>query len=165
MQEIIEANESHLPAIQHIARLAWEATYTEILTREQIEYMFDWMYSIHSMLEQMKAKGHRFLIAGNGDSYTGFVSFEKNYKNDLRTKIHKLYVLPDVQKSGTGRALVDAVAEIAKASGDTYLSLNVNRFNKAQGFYKKLGFDIIAEEDIDIGHGYLMEDYIMEKAL
>lgn len=165
MPEIIEANEYHLPQIQHIAREAWEKAYTEILTREQIEYMFDWMYSIPSMLEQMKVKGHGFLIARNGEQYTGFVSFEENYKNTFRTKIHKLYVLPDTQGSGVGKALVDAVAEIAKASGDTQLTLNVNRFNKAQGFYKRIGFDIIAEEDIDIGHGYLMEDYIMEKTL
>jgi GNAT superfamily N-acetyltransferase len=165
MPEIIEANASHLPAIQHIARLAWENTYTEILSREQIEYMFEWMYSVPSMMEQMNARGHRFLIAGEGNAYTGFASFELNCKNSGHTKIHKLYVLPEAQGSGTGKALVEAVAEIAKAFGNTHLTLNVNRFNKAQGFYKRIGFDIIAEEDIDIGRGYLMEDYIMEKAL
>lgn len=165
MLEIIEANGSHLPVIQHIAREAWEKTYTEILSREQIEYMFDWMYSVPSMMEQMQDKGHRFLIAENEKGYTGFASFELNYKHTGRTKIHKLYVLPEVHGSGTGRALVDSVADIARAAGDTHLTLNVNRFNKAQGFYRKTGFHIIAEEDIDIGRGYLMEDYIMEKTL
>ena len=45
------------------------------------------------------------------------------------------------------------------------LLLNVNRHNKAISFYKKYGFDIIAEEDIDIGNGYYMNDYVMEKKL
>jgi ribosomal protein S18 acetylase RimI-like enzyme len=39
--------------------------------------------------------------------------------------------------------------------------LNVNRNNKALGFYQKFGFVILREEDIDIGNGYFMNDYIM----
>jgi ribosomal protein S18 acetylase RimI-like enzyme len=43
--------------------------------------------------------------------------------------------------------------------------LNVNRYNKARFFYEKLGFVIMKEEDIDIGSGYYMIDYVMEKKL
>ena len=46
--------------------------------------------------------------------------------------------------------------------GLTYLELNVNRQNTAIGFYKKLGFKIIAEEDIPIGNGFFMNDYVMQ---
>ena len=45
------------------------------------------------------------------------------------------------------------------------LSLNVNRFNSALTFYEKIGFKIIDEVNVDIGNGYFMEDYIMEKQL
>jgi hypothetical protein len=38
----------------------------------------------------------------------------------------------------------------------------VNRYNKAKGFYEKLGFKVIGKEDIDIGNGYLMNDYVMQ---
>jgi hypothetical protein len=40
--------------------------------------------------------------------------------------------------------------------------LNVNKYNKAQYFYSKLGFAIIKEEVIDIGNDYVMDDYVME---
>jgi hypothetical protein len=43
--------------------------------------------------------------------------------------------------------------------------LNVNKYNSAQDFYKKLGFCIDYEEVIDIGNGYVMDDYVMEKEL
>ena len=43
-----------------------------------------------------------------------------------------------------------------------YLELNVNRQNIAVGFYKKLGFNIVAEEDISIGNGFFMNDYVMQ---
>ena len=52
-----------------------------------------------------------------------------------------------------------------KAKGATVLQLNVNRHNTAKSFYEKLGFAVIKEEDIDIGSGYFMNDYIMEKRL
>jgi ribosomal protein S18 acetylase RimI-like enzyme len=38
----------------------------------------------------------------------------------------------------------------------------VNRANKAKFFYDKLGFTIRKEEKFDIGHGFFMDDYIME---
>ena len=31
----------------------------------------------------------------------------------------------------------------------------------AVGFYEKLGFTVIKEEDIDIGNGFFMNDYFM----
>ena len=49
--------------------------------------------------------------------------------------------------------------------GAKKLSLNVNRQNQAAHFYQKAGFSITATEDIDIGNGYYMNDYIMEKDL
>ena len=45
------------------------------------------------------------------------------------------------------------------------INLNVNRFNKAVDFYKNKGFQIVKEETIDIGKGYLMEDFVMELEL
>jgi ribosomal protein S18 acetylase RimI-like enzyme len=64
-----------------------------------------------------------------------------------------------------GELMLDKIVALAKENRSDTLSLNVNRFNKAFVFYQKMGFEIIAEEDIPIGQGYLMEDYIMEKQL
>jgi hypothetical protein len=41
----------------------------------------------------------------------------------------------------------------------------VNRYNKARAFYEKLGFVVIDEKDFDIGNGYFMNDYVMEKKI
>jgi len=40
--------------------------------------------------------------------------------------------------------------------------LNVNRFNNAKYFYEKLGFIIVLEEKIEIGNGYIMDDFQMK---
>ena len=58
--------------------------------------------------------------------------------------------------------MLDSIVALGKENKSDKISLNVNRFNKAFVFYQKMGFEIVAEEDIAVGQGYLMEDYKME---
>jgi len=163
--QIIRGNTQHKGIIWEIAVATWAETYKDILEPEQIEYMLQMMYSPDALDEQMNELGHHFFLIKKAESenWQGFVSFEHNYKGTDTTKIHKLYVLPECHGTGMGRILVDKVADQARTKGNTAISLNMNRNNKTLGFYKHIGFEIIAEEDIDIGNGYLMEDYIFEK--
>ena len=61
--------------------------------------------------------------------------------------------------------MIDKIGKLALENNSAILLLNVNRFNSALGFYKKIGFEVVDEVNIDIGNGYLMEDYVMEKGL
>ncbi len=79
--------------------------------------------------------------------------------------MHKIYVLPSMQGKNVGQALISAVESIAREAGMQKLSLNVNRDNKAAGFYERNGFEKTGEEDIDIGDGFFMNDAIMTKKL
>lgn len=161
---IIEATKEEIFIIRSLSDRIWPATFREILTQEQIAYMMEMMYSEKSLEKQMDTGHHYILIEDDGE-YLGYLSYELNYKEDTMTKVHKIYVLPSVQGKGLGRYFLNAVSEIAKSNGNTILSLNVNRYNKAIDFYKKVGFEIVGSEDIDIGDGFLMEDYIMNKKL
>ena len=53
--------------------------------------------------------------------------------------------------------------EIKKTKERAIVQLNVNRHNNALNFYLKHGFSIIHEEDNDIGEGYFMNDYVMQR--
>lgn len=113
----------------------------------------------------MDELNHHYLLAGDSGEYVGYTSYELNYKETTTTKIHKIYILPSMQGKGVGRFLIEAVEEIARQNENNGLSLNVNRFNKALDFYKRVGFEIIRSEDIDIGNGFLMEDFVLNKKL
>ena len=63
-----------------------------------------------------------------------------------------MYVLPTIQQKGSGKVLLMEVIDRVKALGAKKLQLNVNRHNKALLFYEKMGFVIIMEDDIDLGH-------------
>lgn len=156
---------SNYKAIQDIAGKTWPVTYGAILSSEQIQYMFSMMYDLEALKNQAETKNHHFIIAEEEGNFLGFASYEFDYHNQPKAKIHKIYILPETQGSGIGKKLIHYIAEKAKASQQEFLSLNVNRFNDALHFYTKIGFEKIGEEDINIGNGYVMEDYIMEKKL
>ncbi len=163
--EIVEASKDHIFIIRLLADQIWPLAFQEILTKEQSAYMMEMMYSTASLENQMD-NGHHFLLAKDDDEYLGYVSYELNYKNTDITKVHKIYVLPSLQGTkGIGRFFIEAVANKAKENNNKELSLNVNRFNKAINFYSHMGFEIIQSEDIDIGNGFLMQDYVMNKKI
>jgi diamine N-acetyltransferase len=161
----IATTPEHFAHIQAIANKTWPATFGEILSPEQIKYMIDMMYSKAALKTQVLEKQHVFVLVKENQTYLGYLSYELNYKKSSTTKIHKIYILPEMQGKGIGKIFFKYVTEIALKNGDKILSLNVNRDNSALQFYEKIGFQKVGEEDIDIGNGFLMNDAIMEKSL
>ena len=151
--------------IREIAYKSWPSTYGSILSKEQIDYMLDLFYSEQALLENLNQKGHRFLLVNEGEVCLGFTSYEHNYLNQKCTRLHKIYLLPEAQGKGAGKLLIEAVENLAKENQSVVVSLNVNKFNTAISFYKKIGFEVVSEEEILLEHGYKMEDYKMEKKL
>lgn len=167
MITLTEATEQDLPIIRTIAHQTWPSTFGEILSPAQISYMLEMMYSLDALTNQIKNKNHVFLLAQDLETkeYFGYASYEFDYKGQAKTKIHKIYLLPASQDKGVGRLLIDKVAELATNHANPALVLNVNRYNKAIQFYERMGFTVVDTETIDIGDGFLMEDFVMEKPL
>lgn len=153
-----------IPVIQEIAYQTWPSTYGGIISEEQIRYMLDLMYSTESLVQQM-SKGHQFFLMeedlkpDSQPSVLGFASVSDESAGVF--KLNKLYVLPNTQKSGTGKALLNAVKDHAKKNGGKELILQVNKQNPAIGFYQKQGLTIIRESIFELDHGFVMDDYIM----
>ncbi len=164
MIEIEQIRPAQVDVIRELAEQTWPHTFGEILSKEQIRYMLDWMYDIGTLRDQVQS-GHLFYVIKEYGVPKGFVGLEPNYPDADYLRIHKFYLLPEVQGKGLGRVLLNHTIDLAFDLELKRLHLNVNRYNKAIEFYKHVGFDIIGEEDIDIGKGYLMEDYIMELVL
>tara|TARA_B100001105_G_C22224764_1_gene371251 strand:+ start:165 stop:662 length:498 start_codon:yes stop_codon:yes gene_type:complete len=150
--------------IREIADRTWYTTYLSILSSEQLDYMLEMMYSPAAFSEQILIKNHHFLLASENGNILGFASYELNYHTET-AKVHKLYVVPEAQGKGVGQKLLSVIEHEALKNNNDKIVLNVNRFNKAVNFYKKAGFEKAGEEDINIGNGYLMEDFIMKKEL
>lgn len=162
MLKIRKATSKDIPLIRELTFKVWPQTYAAIISREQIEYMLEMMYSEASLLKQMN-EGCRFIIAYDNNEPVGFASCQETEPSLF--KLHKIYVLNTQQGKGTGKFMIEYLLNDIRQKGGSALQLQVNRHNKARNFYEKLGFVTIQEADFDIGNGYFMNDYVMEKKL
>jgi len=150
--------------IRKIAFETWPNAYGKIVTQEQLDYMLDKIYAIDSLQQQQENLGHRFIVAVDENNYAiGFASFSTYENQNNHHRLHKLYVLPNQQQKGIGKLLLESIYSEIRKKGNGSIELNVNRYNNALAFYQKLGYEILKEEDIDIGEGFFMNDYVLFK--
>jgi ribosomal protein S18 acetylase RimI-like enzyme len=162
--EIRRLKKEELPIVRDLAYKIWPSTYSHIISQEQISYMLNWMYSIET-LEISHDTNHAFFAVFDGDQALGFVDLELDNPDKKWLKLQKIYVLPEKQKLGLGLALMDYTVLFAQENGMKHITLQVNRTNKAVSFYERLGFYVADEQDFDIGNGYFMNDFVMQKDL
>lgn len=160
MFKIRKAATEDIPLIRELTFQIWPQTYATLLTPAQLDYMLDLMYSEASLQKQM-SNGSQFIFAYDNEQPVGFAAYF--LKEPSVYKLDKIYILPSQQGKGTGRLMLDYVMDEIKQSGAAFLQLQVKRDNKARFFYEKLGFIILKEINVDIGNGYFMNDYLMEK--
>jgi ribosomal protein S18 acetylase RimI-like enzyme len=159
---IRKINKDELDTVRALALYIWPLTYATILSEDQLSYMLDNMYSKTALDKQASELRHQFLLVELNAKPVAFASYAATEKTGVY-KLHKIYVRADQQGKGIGKSIINFVCEDITKNEASALELNVNRNNKAVSFYEKLGFEIIKEEDIDIGNGYFMDDYVMRK--
>lgn len=160
--QIRKATAADIPLIRELVFKIWPQTYAAILSQDKIGYMLEYMYSESSLEKQMN-EGSEFIIIYDQEEPIGYAAYLP--KSPVVYKLDKIYVLPTLQGKGVGKFIINYVIDEIKKRGATVLQLQVYRQNKARYFYEKLGFVIIEEKDFDIGNGFFMNDYVMEKKL
>lgn len=164
MIAIKQLTQNEVLIVNQLAREIWPKVYDYMISKEQIDYMIDWMYDTNTLMEQAMT-GHLFYIITVDGQPKGFMGIEPNYPDSGTLRLHKLYVHPESQGMGLGQQLLDYAEKIANELDLASINLNVNRANKAVAFYQKNGFEIIKEEDLNIGKGFVMDDYVMGKVV
>ena len=163
--KISVATKSQLEIVKDLAYKIWPNTYGNIISQAQLDFMLDKFYNLSFLENQLINENQVFLLIEKNNQFLGFCAYELNCESSNKTKLHKIYVLPETQGKGIGKILLNEVEKITLENNNSALYLNVNRYNNAQEFYKKQGYLVIKTIDIEIGNGYLMEDFVMEKEL
>lgn len=152
-----------VPVIASLAREIWQATYPGIITQEQIDFMLEQRYGHERLYDDLEDADKWLDQAFHEGRRVGF-AFSEIRKGEF--KLDKLYIHPDVQRQGVGGQLIEHVAARARKLGYPCVILAVNKRNeKAIGSYKKYGFVVREAIVDDIGHGFVMDDFVMEKKL
>lgn len=163
--QILPATESDLPAIATLAGVIWRAHYPGIISTEQIDYMLAKMYSLEVLRDEILRQRicyERLLVGGE---FAGFAAHGPTGHPKM-FKLHKIYLHPTWHGKGFGSSLLrHCELEVRKLGADR-LTLTVNKRNsKAIAAYERAGFAITDSVVVDIGGGFVMDDYVMQKEL
>jgi hypothetical protein len=76
--EFKTATVADIDSIIALQEQIWEPTYRAILDQEQINYMFQAIYSKEALQDQMVNQDHKFIIARSAQQLSGFAAYSKN---------------------------------------------------------------------------------------
>lgn len=141
----------------------WHEYYPGIITVEQVNYMVDKYQSMAAITKQIADEGYQYFMLYSGDEAAGYLGI-KDDKDKLF--LSKLYLKKKFRGKGHFSEMLLFIEHIAKTKGLRGLYLTVNKYNDSSvSVYKKKGFSISKLQVTDIGNGFVMDDYVMEKKI
>lgn len=144
--------------IETLAREIWEEHYTPIIGAKQVAYMLDKFQSAKAMQEQLK-EGCEYFMIRDGESMIGYLAFKEGTEGLFLSKV---YVHSSARGKGLGKAAIEFVKAEVQNRGLSHIRLTVNKYNhNSIAAYLKMGFVKTRELVMDIGEGYVMDDYEM----
>lgn len=156
-------DENEIKDVAALASSIWHEYFPCILTEGQIDYMVEQFQSEHAMLSQIHDKGYRYAYIEDDGEVKGYTAICPEGK---KLFISKLYLKKEERGRGYGSAAIQRIIEYAKENNHSFIYLTVNKYNdKAIKAYERNGFEKIQSICTDIGDGYVMDDYVMEKVL
>lgn len=161
--------------LSQIANEVWHQHFASILSPEQIDYMVDKFQSYPAMLRQRAEEGYQyyFIHEEGGEAalpehevyggHRGYVGFRVD---EDALFLSKLYLLQPYRGRALSSRALDFLISIAQQEGCRKIWLTVNRYNDHTiDVYKHWGFTVAREQCADIGNGFVMDDYVMEKVV
>lgn len=148
-----------------LAEEIWNEYFPPIIGQPQVEYMVERFQSEPAIAAQLEREGYLYYLVEAAGEMAGYVALVPR-QADSRLQISKLYLRKPWRGRGLGSAILARIAAISEELGYTRLYLTVNKHNaRAIAAYEKLGFTRTGELVTDIGGGFVMDDYEMQKTL
>ena len=152
-------SEADVARLAKTARKVWREANISFCSAEQIEYMLKKYQSIEAIMGQM-INGYRYFIFEQDGEILAYFGVQPQGE---RLFLSKFYILKEYRGLGLFSSGLNVIQQICREEEIKAIYLTVNRNNnRAYEVYLHKGFEIIAEEDNDIGCGFIMNDYIMQ---
>lgn len=152
-------SEADVARLAKTARKVWREANTSFCSEEQVEYMIKRYQSFEAITGQLMLGYRYFIFEQDGD----ILAYFGVQQQGERLFLSKFYVVREYRGQGLFSVGLDVMREICREGGMSAIYLTVNRNNHhACEVYRHKGFEVIAEEDNDIGCGFEMNDYIMQ---
>jgi len=158
----IVSNKDQIKAIEALAYEIWHEHYKPIIGTSQVAYMLKKFQSPEAIDEQIR-NGYLYFLSEHKNEPMGYMSMNINEKELF---LSKFYVASSQRGKGYGREMITFIEEMANKKKLNKIALTVNRNNTDSiKMYEKMGFINSGTVIQDIGNGFIMDDYKMEKEL
>lgn len=154
---------AQLATVERLAREIWYEYYVSLIGREQVDYMVDRFQTAAAMRTQI-AEGYEYFLLERARESVGYLAVQPRPTEEALF-LSKLYLLASLRGTGAGRRALRFVEQLARSHALNRIYLTVNKGNPSRFVYERLGYATVAELVIDIGGGFVMDDYRMEKIL
>jgi ribosomal protein S18 acetylase RimI-like enzyme len=163
--QLVPLDAAGFATLERIARQIWNEHYITIISQAQIDYMLAGRYTAENLSRYVNSNERWCYLLEHEGERVGYCSYSlTDQPGEL--KLEQLYVLPAHHGKGLGGFMLRHVEARASELGCNRIMLTVNKHNTGSlAVYRHSGFTVREEAVFDIGNGYVMDDYVMEKRL
>lgn len=154
--------DAQILTIAGLAKEIWQQHFTPIIGAEQVAYMLERFQSYPALKEQLGEGYEYFLLnlEGTPIGYSGI------HQEDKTLFLSKIYIKKAHRGNGYSSQVIDFYTSLCRERGLSLIWLTCNKNNtNSIGAYEHMGFRKTRTQVADIGNGFVMDDYIMEKKL
>lgn len=154
--------------LKNLASLAdeiWHEYWPSLIGSDQTDYMVKKFQSFPRIAEDVRSGSYEYwLIRSATDNRVVGYTGGREEQEDKRFFISKIYLLATERGQGFASETLRFYENLCHERGLQSLYLTVNKHNDlGVRTYKAKGFETIDAVKTDIGEGYVMDDFIMEK--
>jgi len=155
---------TEIEIIAYLAHKIWNHHYVPFIGQAQVDYMLDKFQDAEAIQHQIE-NGYEYFIIYHQENPCGYLALVPNM-DELTMMISKIYVDSNFRGLNLGSRLLDFSIKEAKERCLKLIWLTVNKDNSNSiEWYQKKGFSVIEKIEIDIGNGFIMDDYKMEMTI
>ena len=150
--------------IATLAKEIWQEHYLPIVGQAQINYMLKKFQNRQAITKQI-LNGYEYYSVVYDRHHVGYIAVIANVNNSS-LMLSKIYVLKSKRGFGLGKKMLLFIETLCQQRNIQKIWLTVNKHNSHSiEWYSQMGFTNIGPIVQDIGSGFVMDDFRMEKEI
>jgi GNAT superfamily N-acetyltransferase len=157
---------SQIASLVPFARGIWIGHYYGLVDKSLVDYVLAKFQSFEAITKQIGQEGHLYYLVERKDGDAlGYIAVVPDAgKKELF--LSKFYIKAGERQKGLGRQALEYIEGLARDNGLKKIYLTVNKRNAGSiAVYERMGFAKARDVVTDIGDGFVMDDFVMVKAV
>lgn len=162
LQIVPAVSEAQVQTVAGLAKEIWEQHFTPIIGADQVAYMLEQFQSFTAITKQI-AEGYEYFLLVLEDTPVGYSGI---HEEDETLFLSKIYIKKEYRGCGYSSRVIDFYTSLCQDRSLSLIWLTCNKNNtNSISAYEHMGFVKTRTQVADIGNGFVMDDYIMEKRI